>query len=176
VTFTVPVRNLREELVVRRGDVVAEDADLAGRRVAVRNHSPLRRALQQLGARAPGLRLHTVPESLSADTILKGLATGHYDMAAVEVEALEPAEAWPDVRRVGRFSASYAKAWAVHPASQQLREALDAFLRRETLVPREETRHLQDLDGIREQRHHVLHLARRDARFRVRAAASLHAI
>ena len=162
LAFTVPTRRTRELIVVRKGDRIDSVADLAGREVALRERSSFWHVVQRARRDHPEIETRLVPENTPPEKLLKDVADGRLDMAAVDVGEGEGFESrWPTLRIVPRPFASDTTAWAVNPHAPKLREALDQFLSREQLTRLAHGERYGDLSEIR--RHGVLRVLTRNS-------------
>ena len=163
VDFTVPVKLVREQVVVRRGDrTVSDPADLEGRRVAVRRSSSFWQTLKRLRDRHPGVRIQEVSEDLDTDEILHRVAARRLDLTVADSNLLEQTLGYRDDLRVAfDLTDDLAVGWAVRPASGELLRSLNRFLSESQLARRRNEVHTGDLTHIREKK--VLRLLTRNS-------------
>ena len=162
LAFTVPTHRTRELIVVRKGDRIDTVADLVGREVALRERSSFWHVVQRARRDHPEIETRLVPENTPPEKLLKDVADGRLDMAAVDVGEGEGFESrWPTLRIVTRPFASDTTAWAVNPHAPRLREELDQFLSREQLTRLAHGERYGDLSEIR--RHGVLRIVTRNS-------------
>ena len=77
--FSVPYLYVDEYLVTASGDSLPEKiADLAGMAISVRRSSSYYQTLVKIQQQVPSLNIHTVPETLSIENLLEGVASGKY--------------------------------------------------------------------------------------------------
>jgi membrane-bound lytic murein transglycosylase F len=153
VIFSAPVAFVREQIVTRASDTALDGpADLAGRRVAVRESASHWKSVETLRHDHPQIALEAVPDALSAEEILAGVADGRYDVAIADGNRVRTVlEQRSDLRVAFELDAVGVIAWAMRPEAVQLRQAVDGFLvRRGPAAPAKE-RLVADLPGIRER-------------------------
>lgn len=163
VSFTVPVRLVREQLITRRNDLSLDGpADLAGRRVAVRRSSSFWHTLQELKKRYPAIEIQEVPENLDTDELLHRVATRRLDVTVADSNVMAAALTYRDDLRVAfDLTQDLPVAWAVRPKSEKLRANLDRFLSDYHLTRRRSEPRTGDLAEIRDKR--VLRLLTRNS-------------
>jgi membrane-bound lytic murein transglycosylase F len=131
VAFTRPYQNVHEVIVVREGDRVRDLDDLRGRRVFVRASSSHWETLQELRQYEDDFEIAIVPETCDLEDILDRVEDGTWDVTVCDSHVLEMERA-SGRRLEAAFSIKAVRhGWAVRPQNPELRDALDAFLRRE---------------------------------------------
>jgi len=163
VTFTVPVKLVREQVVTRRSDrTIRGIADLEGRRVAVRPSSSFWYTLSRLRERYPGIEIESVQENLDTDEILHRVATRRLDVTVADSNLIEGVLNYRDDLRVAcDLTEDLAVGWAVRPSSKRLLRDLNRFLSESQLARRRDEPHTGDLATLREKK--VLRLLTRNS-------------
>ena len=139
---TVPVTLRTEHLVVRTGDRNLRVQDLAGREIALFSRSGFWPHLHALRRSVPSLSVRVLSDDVSPDRVLHDVQAMRLDLAVVEVQpgavGLDP---YPNLAIAQGFSADSSLSFGVHPASEEMRTALDEFLTREQLAQRPNERY-----------------------------------
>ena len=154
VSFTVPVKLVREQVVTRKSDLtIHEPADLQGRRIAVRRSSSFWTTLHTLQKQYPGIEILEVPENLDTDELLHRVAKRRLDLTVADSNLLQTTLAYRDDLRVAcDLTEDVAVGWAVRPDSKELLRTLNRFLSDFQLTRRREANHTGDLAQIREKK------------------------
>jgi len=162
VSFTVPVKLVREQVATRRRDLtIQHPADLEGRRVAVRRSSSFWRTLERLREQYPGIEIEEVPENVDTDEILHRVATRRLDLTVADSNLLQRTLGYRDDLRVAfDLTQDLPVAWAVRRTSKSLLRHLNRFLS-ESHLARPDEIHTGDLAHIREEK--VLRLLTRNS-------------
>ena len=131
VTFCRPYSFVSQVVVARSDeDPAARFADLRGRTFSVQRSSPFWRTLAPL-EEDWGFKLEAAPESLETAGIIGLVATGEYDLTLADNRALAIERSWRnDVQEAVTLRGEIPLSWAVRESNPQLREAVDAFVRR----------------------------------------------
>jgi membrane-bound lytic murein transglycosylase F len=162
VAFTVPIKLVREQVVVRKADPLNRPTDLEGRRVAVRRSSSFWHTLEGLRGDYPGLEVEEVPENLDTDEILHRVATRRLDLTVADSNLLARTLSYRDDLRVAfDLTEDVPVGWAVRKSSKRLLRDLNRFLTESQLARRRDEIHAGDLGHIREKK--VLRLLTRNS-------------
>jgi membrane-bound lytic murein transglycosylase F len=133
VEFSRPTAWVREVVVARPADSALQaPADLSGRTLVIRRASTYWNTAQRLEDEGVDVAIVAAPENMETEEIIAGVATGEYDLTIADSDILEIELTWRD-DIVGLFpvSDSVPHGWVVREGSEQLKAAMDAFLRRE---------------------------------------------
>ncbi len=131
--FTRRVATVDRVLVVREDEAggIGGPEDLVGRTVRVREGSAFEESARALLARSGSFRIAPAPENLETEDLLDLVESGVYDVTVCDSHQLAVA------RRAGAHLAAAFPigetdlGWAVRGENEELRLALDRFLRRE---------------------------------------------
>jgi membrane-bound lytic murein transglycosylase F len=153
IAFTVPIDTIREKLVVRAGDHIKSLEDLVGREIAVRERSSFWDLLKRFRQQHPGIDIRLLPEHIPAYAVLSGISSGEYDIAVVDIGALEStSRQWPDLKVIDGLTRESIIAWGVHPDAQELLLALNGFLNKEQLKKQSRLLYKEDFSGIKKRK------------------------
>ncbi|MCP3981033.1 MAG: transporter substrate-binding domain-containing protein [bacterium] len=162
VDFTVPVATVREQLVARADDPVADLDGLYGRRIAVRPSSSFHDTIDRLRERVERLKLEEIPENVDTEEAIHRVATGVYDLTVADSNLVEAClEYRGDIRPVLDLTGDRPIAWAVRPESGELLKSMNRYLTEAQLVAYDGRRHVEDLPSMKERR--VLRMLTRNA-------------
>lgn len=163
VGFTVPVKQVREQLITRRNDeTISSPRDLVGRRIAVRRSSSFWQTVEELRDRFPGIELQELPEQLDTDEILHRVATRRLDVTVADSNLMQSTLSYrDDLRAACDLTEDQPVAWAVRPDSERLLRALNRFLSESQLARRKDEARTGDLGEIRDKK--VLRLLTRNS-------------
>lgn len=130
VAFTVPLGQVREVLVTRKGDKrLGSLAGLNGRTVVVKRTSTYWATAAGYQSHYPKMKIVEAPAELSTFDILERVASGEYDLTIADDNLFTVVQAYqPLLHRRFTLTGERAVAWAVRLGSDQLLEALDRFL------------------------------------------------
>lgn len=149
IEFTLPLRTVREQMIVRVGDRIDDPAALRGREVVLRERSSFWDVLQGLRRSYPEIGVRLVPENTTTKALLAGVERGVYDIAVVDRREFQRvAKAHPTLKLVPGFAGGNAVAWGVSPRAPHLLAALNDFLQREQLARPIQRVYKDDLPGI----------------------------
>ena len=153
VAFTVPITHAREQIVTRSDDLaLTSEADLAGRRLAIRESSAALPVARQLASRHPGLVLDAVSEELDTEQVLYRVAAQRYDIAIADSNLVDAVLTYePELRAAFDVSEDRPQAWAVRREDTSLLAQLDMFLSA-ALPGRAPDRYREDLSGLRKRK------------------------
>jgi membrane-bound lytic murein transglycosylase F len=133
VAFSRPTAWVREVVVARPADSALQTpADLSGRTLVVRRASTYWNTAQRLKNAGIDVDIVVAHENMETEEIIAGVAAGEYDLTISDSDILEIELTWRD-DIVGLFpvSDSVPLGWMVRESGEQLKAAMDAFLRRE---------------------------------------------
>ncbi len=133
VAFSRPTAWVREMVVGRLADsTLAAASDLSGRTLVVRRASTYWSTAQRLVDEGIDVDIVLANEEMETEEIIAGVAGGEYDLTIADSDILQIELTWRD-DIIGLFpvSDSVPHGWMVREGSQQLKEAMDGFLRRE---------------------------------------------
>lgn len=152
--FTLPWTMSRQRIVGRRSSQpLAGLDDLRDRQVAVKQNSPAYGRLVDHARGRAGMDVISVPESRDITDILHKVRLGQYDLAVVDSGSLnEHLPNYPELNILFDFPGGENLVWAVHPESNDLREAVDRFLSREALSRSVTDVRFEDMPRIDERR------------------------
>ena len=109
----------------------ADPRALQGLRVAISTASPLWPYFEQLRKRLPGIVPVLMPNGTSRETLLAGVADGHFDVAIVPVRTSEKLlTEHPGLKTLFELSDQNQVVWYFPPQSGALRDALNSYMRR----------------------------------------------
>ncbi len=156
VSFTRPLKVVREVLVAKKGasGLPKSIAELAGKRVHVREASSYAESLRALAAKeAPGLEVVAVPAHLDDEQVVHAVGEGEYALTVIDSDTLQAIEAYnDDVQALFSIREGRQIAWAVRRDAKALKAAADAFLIEHALTGHTRRQFAGDLDGIRARR------------------------
>lgn len=135
LSVTQPWGNSREQLVVRRkGNRITRIEDLATRQVALKRSSPVWPRLQKVSRHNLGMDIIAIPENMDDEAILQNVASGRYDVAAMDSLTLETSlPRYPDLKVALNLGRDRLMVWAVRADSVKLYRSLKLFLNKKHL-------------------------------------------
>ena len=152
--FSVPYLYVDEYLVTASGDSLPEKiADLAGMAISVRRSSSYYQTLVKIQQQVPSLNIHTVPETLSIENLLEGVASGKYAATVSDAHLWHALSGYYDSLVTPIVLAEDRPlALMMRPGDTQLKVKVDEYL-----LAHQFTRHRQqiftdDLTGLKERR------------------------
>jgi membrane-bound lytic murein transglycosylase F len=120
----------RYEAYGRKPLEVRDPRGLAGLRVALNEASPLKPYFDRLRAEI-GLVPVLLPSGTPRETLLAGVASGHFDAAIIAARGNERAlVAHLPIKRLFDFSAPLPVVWTFNAEARPLRDALDRYMQR----------------------------------------------
>ncbi len=149
--FSVPYNYVDEYLIVPAGEgSPTAIEDLAGMEISVRQSSSYYQTLLDLQQRVPGLRINTVPETMSTESIIEGVARGEFAATVCDgnlwraVEQSHEELASPLVLAENRMVIML-----MRPADGELKKKVDEFLHARQITRNREEEFTDDLDGLK---------------------------
>jgi membrane-bound lytic murein transglycosylase F len=133
VAFSAPYLEVQELLVQRASEPILKTvAELRGRRIRVRPGSSYQGTLERLRAKGAGFTLELARPDEETEQLIAGVATGEVDLTVSDSHIFQAERVWrSDV--VAAFAlddgAKKQIAIAVRPGDQQLKAALDRFVK-----------------------------------------------
>ena len=104
---------------------------LRGLRVAINTASPLWPYFEQLRQTLPGIVPVLMPNGTPRETLLAGVADGHFDVALAAVRANErPLADYPGLKTLFELSDQNQVVWYFPPQRAALRDALNSYMQR----------------------------------------------
>ena len=115
-----------------RKELIAGDPRaLQGLRVAISTASPLWPYFEQLRRKLPGIVPVLLPNGTPRETLLAGVADGHFDVAIAPVRTNEkPVADYPGLKPLFELSDQNQVVWYFPRQSGALRDALNSYMRR----------------------------------------------
>jgi len=154
ILHTLPWGVSRQQLIGRAGGINTMSlADLAVRQVALKRTSPAWSILSGLNNENSGMELLLIPENTDIKTILKKVASGHYDLAVVDSMAL-PAdlEFHYQLGVVMDLTEDRYMTWGVNENAESLQQALNNFLNKRHLELEADRVYREDMPTIKQRR------------------------
>jgi len=133
VAFSRPYHTATEVLVGRRaGSAIDSVPDLAGRTITVRESSSYWTHLEELRTtRGIDFTLEAAPEDMATEEILAAVGDGRFDLTVADSHLLDlELTIRDDIEGLLHLGPERTHAWAVHPANEGLRAAIDAYFDR----------------------------------------------
>lgn len=154
VEFTRPWTISRQHIVGRRGSQpFASLQDLHERQIAIRQDSPAFAVMMDYANEHPVMDLIQAPPDQAADTLLRKVTLGQYDLAVVDSAALEELlPHYSELNVLFDLPGGENLVWGVHPDNDKLRESVDHYLSREALSRSVADIRFEDLPQIAERR------------------------
>ncbi len=149
ISFSVPVRHVREVLVARKGakKMPRRVEDLGKFKIFLPAQSGSQKTLEQTGQK---LDIESTPENLDTDDILFSVGSGEYPLSATLSDRVEAYQAYRnDVRIALVLREKVPLAWAVRKESPQLLEAVNGFLYEHSLTTHRRFRYEGDIQEIK---------------------------
>lgn len=145
---TVTLASLRQLALVRESTRGVENTtDLIGRRVAIREDSPVFAVVEHLARAAPGIQLHVLPDYVGDNVLREGLRAHDFDIAIVSDNS-------SSTRRGLRVAFEVApprpRQWSVRESNPALLAALNHHLLSSPLLAATPQLRDGDLDAIRD--------------------------
>lgn len=149
LAYSVPVGQVQEVLVARSGDRVPNPSALAGREIAIREHSTFWPELARLRRQGIDVQVRIIDDQLPPEIVLQRVLSMRYDMAVLDSNGIAlNTPRWSGLTHYPGIGSADGIAFGLHPAATELKTALDDFLTREQLAKRETVRRTDDLEGI----------------------------
>ena len=154
VEYTLPWGISSQQLVTRSGQQTINDsADLAGRRIAIKQSSAAWSDLEVMASTNPAMQIQIIPEQLAVETILARVSAGHYDLAALDNISLEQKlPDFPQLEVVYKLGQENIMAWAVRSANSSLHSALNQFLYKNHLQLEASKSYREDLPALQKRK------------------------
>ena len=115
----------------RKALKVGDPRALQGLRVAISTASPLWPYFEQLRSKLPGIVPVLLPNGTPRETLLAGVADGHFDVAIAPVRSNEKALSdYPGLKTLFELSDQNQVVWYFPRHSGALRDALNSYIRR----------------------------------------------
>jgi membrane-bound lytic murein transglycosylase F len=149
ISFSVPVRHVREVLVARKGTrkIPRRVEDLGKFKIFLPAQSGSRKTLEKSGQK---LDIESTPENLDTDDILFSVGSGEYPLSVTLSDRVEAYLAYRDDVRIALVLREKAPlAWAVRKESPQLLEAVNGFLYEHSLTTHRRFRYEGDIQEIK---------------------------
>lgn len=153
VDFSVPYRHVNELLILPDSTMSPRaTADLAGREIAVRRSSAYFETLSDLQKDVSSLKIREVPESLSIEEILEGVALGTYPATVIDSNYWTAmAEYYTNLRPSLVMAKDRPVGLAMRHESKLLKEKADEYMKQHALTRHRQVMYTDDLDGLKER-------------------------
>ena len=151
--FSVPYLYVDEYLVTRSGGDRPETvADLAGMEISVRRSSSYYQTLVELRQQVPSLRIHTAPETLNIERLLKGVAGGQYEATVSDAHLWQALSGYYDGLATPLVLARDRPiALMMRPGDTRLKAKVDEFLLARQFTRQRQEEFTDDLPGLIER-------------------------
>ena len=152
--FSVPYLYVDEYLVTASGDSLPEKiADLAGMAISVRRSSSYYQTLVKIQQQVPSLNIHTVPETLSIENLLEGVASGKYAATVSDAHLWHALSGYYDSLVTPIVLAEDRPlALMMRPGDTQLKVKVDEYLLAHQFTRHRQQTFTDDLTGLKERR------------------------
>ena len=152
--FSVPYLYVDEYLVTASGDSLPEKiADLAGMAISVRRSSSYYQTLVKIQEQVPSLNIHTVPETLSIENLLEGVASGKYAATISDAHLWHALSGYYDTLVTPMVLAEERPlALMMRPNDTKLKARVDEYLLAHQFTRHRQQTFTDDLSGLKERR------------------------
>ena len=152
--FSVPYLYVDEYLVTASGDSLPEKiADLAGMAISVRRSSSYYQTLVKIQEQVPSLNIHTVPETLSIENLLEGVASGKYAATISDAHLWHALSGYYDTLVTPMVLAEERPlALMMRPNDAKLKARVDEYLLAHQFTRHRQQTFTDDLSGLKERR------------------------
>ncbi len=152
--FSVPYLYVDEYLVMASGDSLPEKiADLAGMAISVRQSSSYYQTLVKIQQQVPSLNIHTVPETLSIENLLEGVASGKYAATVSDAHLWHALSGYYDSLVTPIVLAEDRPlALMMRPNDTKLKVVVDEYLLAHQFTRHRQQTFTDDLPGLKERR------------------------
>ena len=152
--FSVPYLYVDEYLVTASGDSLPEKiADLAGMAISVRRSSSYYQTLVKIQEQVPSLNIHTVPETLSIENLLEGVASGKYAATISDAHLWHALSGYYDTLVTPMVLAEERPlALMMRPGDTKLKARVDEYLLAHQFTRHRQQTFTDDLSGLKERR------------------------
>ena len=152
--FSVPYLYVDEYLVTASGDSLPEKiADLAGMAISVRRSSSYYQTLVKIQEQVPSLNIHTVPETLSIENLLEGVASGKYAATISDAHLWHALSGYYDTLVTPMVLAEERPlALMMRPGDAKLKARVDEYLLAHQFTRHRQQTFTDDLSGLKERR------------------------
>ncbi len=152
--FSVPYLYVDEYLITASGDSLPEKiADLAGMAISVRQSSSYYQTLVKIQQQVPSLNIHTVPETLSIENLLEGVASGKYAATVSDAHLWYALSGYYDSLVTPIVLAEDRPlALMMRPNDTKLKVVVDEYLLAHQFTRHRQQAFTDDLPGLKERR------------------------
>ena len=152
--FSVPYLYVDEYLVTASGDSLPEKiADLAGMAISVRRSSSYYQTLVKIQEQVPSLNIHTLPETLSIENLLEGVASGKYAATISDAHLWHALSGYYDTLVTPMVLAEERPlALMMRPGDTKLKARVDEYLLAHQFTRHRQQTFTDDLSGLKEHR------------------------
>ena len=152
--FSVPYLYVDEYLVTAAGDSLPEKIeDLAGMAISVRRSSSYYQTLVKIQEQVPSLNIHTVPETLSIENLLEGVASGQYAATISDAHLWHALSGYYENLVTPMVLAEERPlALMMRPNDAKLKAVVDEYLLAHQFTRHRQQMFTDDLPGLKERR------------------------
>lgn len=154
VAFSMPYLYVDEYLITARGDSLPETvADLAGMEISVRQSSSYYQTLIDVQKEVPSLRIHIVPDTLSTEGLIKGIAQGRFKATLCDAHQWHAVANYYD-NLVAPLVVAEERPLALmmRPKDKELKVKVNEYLLAHQFTRHRQQTFTDDLPGLKERR------------------------